>query len=83
MRQRAWLVLSGLLMALYATYAIWGAFAKQLATPVPIKLGDIGEFWLFFLSIATFTTHVIMAERQRWREHGDIGTGAGGGQAGD
>jgi hypothetical protein len=70
MRQGAWIILSGVLMALYATYAIWGAFAKQLGTPVPIKLGDVEEFWLFFLSIATFTTHVIMAERQRLRERG-------------
>ena len=44
-----------------------------LAAPfdLPIKLGDVGEFWLFFLSIATFTTHVIMAERQRLRKRGD------------
>jgi hypothetical protein len=70
MRQRAWLILSGLLMALYAAYAIWGAFAKQLGMPVPIRLGDVGEFWLFFLSIAAFTTHVIMAERLRLRESG-------------
>ena len=54
MRNRAWLILSGLLMALYATYAVWGAFAKQLGTPVPIRLGDVGEFWLFFLSIVGF-----------------------------
>lgn len=66
-----WLGLSGLLMALYAIYAVWGAFAKQLGTPVPIKLGDVGEFWLFFLSIVAFTAHVILAERQRLRERGD------------
>lgn len=68
MRQRAWLIVSGLLMALYATYAIWGAFAKQLGQPLPIKLGDVGEFWLFFLSIAAFTLHVIADEHRRLRE---------------
>jgi hypothetical protein len=71
MRRRAWLILSGLLMALYASYAVWGAFAKQLGTPVPMKLGDVGEFWLFFLSITTFTVHVILEERRRLRERGD------------
>jgi hypothetical protein len=70
MRNRAWLLLSGLLMALYATYAVWGAFAKQLGTPVPIRLGDVGEFWLFFLSIVSFTIHVIIAERRRLQERG-------------
>ena len=30
--------------------------------------GDVGEFWLFFLSITTFTVHVILAERRRLRE---------------
>jgi hypothetical protein len=73
MRHRAWLILSGLLMALYAIYAVWGAYAKQLGIPVPIKLGDVGEFWLFFLSVAAFTTHVIMAERHRLRERGSTG----------
>ena len=71
MRRRAWLILSGLLMGLYASYAVWGAFAKQLGTPVPIKLGDVGEFWLFFLSIMTFTVHVILAERRRLRDRND------------
>src|SRR5438477_642594 len=42
MRRSAWLILSGLLMALYVTYAVWGAYAKQLGTPVPIYLGWIG-----------------------------------------
>jgi hypothetical protein len=70
MRNRAWLLVSGLLMALYLTYAVWGAFARQLGTPVPVKLGDVGEFWLFLLSVVSFTAHVIIAERRLLREHG-------------
>jgi hypothetical protein len=70
MRSRAWLLVSGLLMALYITYAVWGAFARQIGTPLPIRLGDVGEFWLFFLSIASFTIHVIIAERRRSHERG-------------
>jgi hypothetical protein len=70
MRNRAWLYLSGLLMALYIIYVAWGAFARQLGTPVPIRLGDVGEFWLFFLSVVSFTIHVIIAERRRLQERG-------------
>ncbi len=67
-----WLHLSGLLMALYVIYAVWGAYAKALGVPVPVKLGDVGEFWLFFLSIVTFAIHVLSGQRRRRRE-GDAG----------
>jgi hypothetical protein len=72
MPSTAWrLYLSGLLMTLYAAYAIWGAYAKQIGVPVPIKLGDVGEFWLFFLSIVTFSIHVLSGQRVRNRENSD------------
>lgn len=68
MRRTAWwLHLSGLLMALYVIYAIWGAFAQKFGVPLPIKLGEVGEFWLFFLSIVTFAIHVLSGQRRSRR----------------
>lgn len=65
-----WLYVSGLLMGLYALYATWGAYAKPLGIPLPVTLGDVGEFWLFFLSIATFAIHVLSTQR---RAAGQVG----------
>ena len=60
-----WLIyVSGLLMFLYVLYAVWGAFAKTVGVPLPVRLGDLGEFLLFFASIATFAIHVL-SRRQK------------------
>ena len=62
MRKRFWLILSGLLALAYLGYILWAKFAKVVGPP-PVKLSEVGEFWLFFAVIATFTLQVITAER--------------------
>lgn len=68
-----WLYASGLLMSLYVLYAIWGAYAKTFGVPLPLTLGDVGEFWLFFLSIATFAIHVLSTQRRSALQGGSEG----------
>jgi hypothetical protein len=75
MRRVSWLLyLSGLLMVLYAIYASWSAFAQRLGVPVPIRLSEVGEFWLFFLSILMFSVHILADQRHR-RQQGDVKNG--------
>ena len=62
MRSRFWLVFSAMFLCVYLGYILWAKFAKVLGTP-PIKIGDVGEFLMFFTSVAAFTLG-IMTTRQ-------------------
>jgi hypothetical protein len=62
MREKNWLLISATLGVLYVVYVIWAKFAKSFGIPLPINLGEVGEFWLFFSAIAAFVLQVITAE---------------------
>ena len=42
------------LYALYALYAFAGAVAQKMGTTLPFRLGDVGEFCLFFAATILF-----------------------------
>ena len=52
------------LMAIYIAYVFWAKFPKALGAAPPVKLSEVGEFWLFFAAIAAFTLQIITAERK-------------------
>lgn len=69
MRNKPWLALSLALALAYLAYIVWAKFAPVLGPP-PVRLGETGEFLLFFASIVAFTLQVIVDEpRGKPSEH--------------
>lgn len=63
LQNRFWLWLSAAFAVVYTGYVVWAKFAKVLGPP-PVKLGEVGEFWLFFMVIAAFALQVIVEDRR-------------------
>ena len=52
------------LYALYALYAIAGAVAQKMGTALPFRLGDVGEFCLFFVATILFVAGFIQEDSE-------------------
>jgi hypothetical protein len=63
MRRYGWLWLSALLMLAYVGMIVWSKYQKVLGLP-PVKLGEVGEFLLFFAAMLAFTLQVITADQR-------------------
>ena len=52
------------LYVLYALYAIAGAAAQKMGTTLPFRLGDVGEFCLFFAATILFVAGFIQEDSE-------------------
>ena len=52
------------LYVLYAVYAIAGAVAQKMGTTLPVRLGDVGEFCLFFAATILFGAGLIQEDAE-------------------
>lgn len=66
LRGRPLLAVSTAFGTLYFAYVLWASFAKTLGPP-PVKLGEVGEFWLFFLAVLAFAAQVFVEEKRSGR----------------
>ena len=70
MRSRFWLWIAAALLLTYVGYIVWAKFARTFGPP-PVRLGEIGEFALFFSAILAFALQVIVEERRKTSAAGD------------
>lgn len=68
--QRASTRVGYVLYAVYALYVLIGAFAQKTGANLPFRLGDVGEFLLFFAATVFFVIGFIQADAE------DAGKGA-------
>ena len=62
-RHRGWLIAASVALLSYVAYVLWAKYAKVLGPP-PVKLGETGEFLLFFTAVVAFAMQVIAEERR-------------------
>ena len=64
LRNKFWLVISGVLMAAYTGYVVWAKLATVVGT-IPLRLSETAEFLLFLSSVVAFALQVFVEDARR------------------
>lgn len=69
LRSKFWLIVSAVLLAIYAAYVIWAKLATVIGT-IPVRLSETAEFLLFLSAVVAFALQVFVEDARRGTPEG-------------